>query len=110
MKNFYTYIVTYDIKGDENSNVRNGFRDLLVSTYNATMLSESTYAFSYTDGVPSVKNKVMQLYKKAYGEDTVSKAGDKVWLVCADKKADPNTQNPFEMVCYELVTEINSHK
>lgn len=105
MKDFFTYIVTYDIKGDENSDIRNKFRESLINTYSATMLSESTYAFSTTDGVPSVKSKVMQLYKDAYGADNASNAEDKVWLICAAKKADSNTAKSFEMVCYDILNE-----
>lgn len=107
MKDFYTYIVTYDIKGDEKSEIRNRLRESLKSEYNATMLSESTYAFSNTDGVPSVKSKVMQLYNEAYSADTASNAEDKVWLICAAKNADSNTVKPLEMVCYDM---LNKHK
>lgn len=107
MKNFYTYIVTYDIKGDENSDVRNRFRESLINTCSATMLSESTYAFSSTNGVPDIKSKITRLYKDAYKQNGKEWNGaDKVWLVCADKKADPNSDQPYEMACYELVSEI----
>ena len=99
----YTYIVTYDIKEDENNIVRDNFRNKLIATFQATMLSESTYAFSSTNGVSKIKSTIISSYDSAYKDNNKTpNTEDKVWLVCADKKADPNTQNPYELACYKL--------
>ena len=107
MKALFTYIVSYDIINDEEDKVRGTFRDALASDFKVAKLSESTYAFSCTKGVSEIKTRIIKLYLKAYKEnDKEPNPKDKVWLVCADKKADPNTEHPYEMACFELVSEI----
>lgn len=107
MKKHYTYIVSYDISEEDKDIIRGKFRDALSQTVKALELSESTYAFNTTDSVPNVKSKIMQLYTTAYQQAGVLRnKDDKVWLICANKKATPNTKKPYEIVCYELVSEI----
>lgn len=106
-KALFTYIVSYDIINDDEDKVRGAFRDALAKEFKAVKLSESTYAFSSTKGVPEIKTKIIKFYIKAYKEnDKDINKEDKVWLVCAEMKEDPHTQHPFEMACYELVDEI----
>ena len=104
MKFNFTYIISYDIKEDD---VRDMFRELIKGKCGAEKLSESTYAFSSVHSVPAVKEVAMNLYVAACKENNkeINKE-DKVWLICAEKKADPNTNKPYEMACYNLVTEL----
>lgn len=107
MKALFTYIVSYDIKNDDEDKVRGAFREALMRAFQVSQLSESTYAFSSTKSVPEIKEIIIHFYLNAYKDnDKEINKDDKVWLVCADKKADPRTQHPFEMACYELVSEI----
>lgn len=107
MKTLFTYIVSYDIINDDEDKVRGAFREALTSELKATKLSESTYAFSSSKGVPEIKTKIIKFYIKAYKDnDKDINREDKVWLVCAEMNVDPRTEHPFEMACYELVSEL----
>ena len=106
-KTLFTYIVSYDIMNDDEDKVRGAFRGALIDELKAVKLSESTYAFFSTQGVPEIKTKIIKLYLRAYKDnDKEENKEDKVWLICAEKKADPRTEHPFEMACYELVDEL----
>lgn len=107
MKALFTYIVSYDIINDDEDKVRGAFREAIIADFKAAKLSESTYAFSDTKGVSEIKTRIIKLYLKAYKENEKEpNPKDKVWLVCAEKKADPHTEHPFELACYELVSEL----